>query len=60
MRKLRKKVNLEIEEYKEKLKKMSDEELVKEFKGLAGTANPFDVKRRMDAILDEVNLRKDK
>ncbi|MBN1469505.1 MAG: hypothetical protein JW924_12335 [Fusobacteriaceae bacterium] len=58
MRKLRKKINLGIEEYKEKLKKMSDEELVKEFKGLADTTNPFDVKRRTDAILDEVNLRK--
>lgn len=58
MRKLRKKTQFNIEEYKEVLKKKSDDELVKEFKGLAESSNPFDVKRRMDAILDEVNLRK--
>lgn len=57
MRKIKAK-KLSIEDYKKKLKEMSEDEIVKEFKNLALSSNPFDVKRRTDAILDEIDLRK--
>lgn len=57
MRKLNKK-QIKIDEYKEKLKNMTEEEIVKEFKSLSEQSNPFDIKRRIDSILDEIEKRK--